>query len=144
MNLEKIQQMWESDSHIDMDNLHDESIKSPQLHQKYYTLYTTIKLLQKKALDTLSKTRLERYNYYSGKAPAEVYVDEPFPYKVRDKESMTLHLNADEKLSNIKMKVEYYDVMIAYLEDILKMIHNRNYQVKNAIDFLKFQSGMGF
>jgi len=144
MNLEKIQQMWESDSHIDMDNLHDESIKSPQLHQKYYTLYTTIKLLQKKALDTLSKTRLERYNYYSGKAPAEVYVDEPFPYKVRDKESMTLHLNADEKLSNIKMKVEYYDVMIAYLEDILKMIHNRNYQVKNAIDFLRFQSGMGF
>ena len=136
--------MWESDSHIDMDNLHDESIKSPQLHQKYYTLYTTIKLLQKKALDTLSKTRLERYNYYSGKAPAEVYVDEPFPYKVRDKESMTLHLNADEKLSNIKMKVEYYDVMIAYLEDILKMIHNRNYQVKNAIDFLRFQSGMGF
>ena len=144
MNLEKIQQMWESDSHIDMDNLHDESIKSPQLHQKYYTLYTTIKLLQKKALDTLSKTRLERYNYYSGKAPAEVYVNEPFPYKVRDKESMTLHLNADEKLSNIKMKVEYYDVMIAYLEDILKMIHNRNYQVKNAIDFLRFQSGMGF
>ena len=144
MNLEKIQEMWESDSHIDMDNLHDESIKSPQLHQKYYTLYTTIKLLQKKALDTLSKTRLERYNYYSGKAPAEVYVDEPFPYKIRDKESMTLHLNADEKLSNIKMKVEYYDVMIAYLEDILKMIHNRNYQVKNAIDFLRFQSGMGF
>lgn len=144
MNLEKIQEMWESDSHIDMDNLHDESIKSPQLHQKYYTLYTTIKLLQKKALDTLSKTRLERYNYYSGKAPAEVYVDEPFPYKIRDKESMTLHLNADEKLSNSKMKVEYYDVMIAYLEDILKMIHNRNYQVKNAIDFLRFQSGMGF
>ncbi len=57
---------------------------------------------------------------------------------------MTLHLNADEKLSNAKMKVEYYDVMIAYLEDILKMIHNRNYQVKNAIDFLRFQSGMGF
>jgi len=143
MNLEKIQEMWQADSHMDMDNLHDESIKIPQLHQKYYTMYTTIKLLRTKSLDTLAKTRLERYNYYSGKAPAEAYVEEPFPYKVRDKESMTLHLNADEKLSKVKLKVEYYDVMIEYLEDILKMIHNRGYQVKNSVDFLKFQAGMG-
>ena len=143
MNLEKIQEMWEGDSNMDMDNLHDESIKIPQLHQKYYTLYTTIKLLRAKSLDNLSKTRLERYNYYSGKAPAEAYVEEPFPYKVRDKESMTMHLNADDKLAKIKLKVEYYDVMIEYLEDILKMIHNRGYQIKNSVDFLKFQAGMG-
>ena len=136
--------MWEADSKIDIDNLHDESIKIPQLHQKYYTLYTTIKLLRTKCNDTLAKTRLERYNYYSGKAPAEVYVEEPFPYKVRDKESMSMHLNADDKLAKIKLKIDYYDVMISFLEDILKMIHNRGYQVKNSIDFLKFQSGMGF
>ena len=128
---------------MDMDNLHDESIKIPQLHQKYYTLYTTIKLLRAKSLDNLSKMRLERYNYYSGKAPAEAYVEEPFPYKVRDKESMTMHLNADEKLAKIKLKVEYYDTMIEYLEDILKMIHNRGYQIKNSVDFLRFQAGMG-
>ena len=127
-----------------MDNLHDESVKIPQLHQKYYTLYTTIKLLRTKSNDTLNKTRLERYNFYSGKAPAEAYVEEPFAYKVRDKESMSLHLNADEKLSKIKLKVEYYDVMIGLLEDILKMVHNRGYHIKNSIDFLKFQSGMGF
>ena len=136
--------MWEADSKIDMDNLHDESIKIPQLHQKYYTLYTTIKLLRTKCNDTLAKTRLERYNYYSGKATAEAYVEEPFPYKVRDKESMSMHLNADDKLTKIKLKMDYYDVMISFLEDILKMIHNRGYQVKNSIDFLKFQSGMGF
>lgn len=143
MNLEKIQEMWESDSHMDMDNLHDESLKIPQLHQKYYTLYTTIKLLKAKSADSLTKTRLDRYNYYSGKAPAEVYVEEPFPYKVRDKESMTMHLNADDKLAKIKLKLDYYDVMLEYLEDILKMLHNRGYQVKSAIDFLRFQAGMG-
>ena len=143
MNLEKIQEMWEADSNMDMDNLHDESVRIPQLHQKYYTLYTTIKLLKARSVDSLAKIRLERYNYYSGKAPAEAYVEEPFPYKVRDKESMTLHLNADEKLTKIKLKVEYYEVMIEYLEDILKMIHNRGYQIKNSIDFLKFQAGMG-
>ena len=104
MNLDELQSMWERDSKMDMDNLHDESLKIPQLHQKYFTLYTTTKLLKKKAEDTISKVRLERHNYYSGKAPAEVYVEEPFPYKVRDKESMSLHLNADEKLTKVKLK----------------------------------------
>lgn len=141
MNLDEIQSMWEKDSKIDMDNLHDESVKTPQLHQKYYTLYTTLKLLQTKAQDTERKVRLERYNFYSGKAPAEAYVEEPFPYKVRDKESMSLHLNADTKLSTAKMKVEYYQVMLDYLADILKMIHNRGFQIKNSIDWSKFTSG---
>ena len=143
MNLEKIQQMWEEDSKMDMDNLHDESVRIPQLHQKYHTLYTTIKLLYKRAEDQYNKTKLDRYNYYSGKAPAEAYVEEPIAYKVRDKESMTMHLNADTKLAKVKLKLEYYDTMIEFLEDILKMIHNRGYQVKNSIDFLRFQAGMG-
>ena len=65
MNLEQIQEMWEKDSHIDPDNLHDESLKIPQLHSKYYTLYNTITLLREKAREQYSKVRLERYNYYT-------------------------------------------------------------------------------
>ena len=84
MDLEKIQAMWEKDSHIDPDNLHDESLKIPQLHSKYYTLYNTITLLREKAREQYNKVRLERYNYYTGKATAEVYAEEPFPYKVRE------------------------------------------------------------
>jgi len=46
MNLDKIQEMWERDAVIDPDNLHDESLKIPQLHSKYYTIYNTITLLK--------------------------------------------------------------------------------------------------
>ena len=38
MNLEQIQEMWEKDSHIDPDNLHDESLKIPQPFKVLYTL----------------------------------------------------------------------------------------------------------
>ena len=38
MDLDKIQEMWRKDAVIDPDNLHDESLKIPQLHSKYYTL----------------------------------------------------------------------------------------------------------
>jgi len=143
MNLEKILEMWEADSNIDMDNLHDESIKVPQIHQKYYTLYTTIKLMLARSEDLYSKVKLERHNYYTGRAPAEVYVEEPFPYRVKEKENIQMHLSADEKVSKAKMKVEYNKVMLEALEDILRMIHARGYQVKNAIDYLRFMSGMG-
>ena len=141
MNLETIQSMWEKDSHIDPDNLHDESLKIPQLHSKYYTIYNTITLLREKARHSYNRIRLERYNYYTGKAPAEVYAAEPFPYKVREKDAIQRHMDADEKLNTINMKIKYYDTILKYLEEIIRIISNRTYQIKNAIEWNKFQAG---
>ena len=141
MDLEKIQEMWQKDSTIDPDNLHDESLKIPQLHSKYYTIYNTITLLREKARETYNRVRLERHNYYTGKAPAEVYVEDPFPYKVRDKEALQRYTEADDKLNSIDLKIRYYDVMLKFLEEIIKTIANRTFQIKNAIEWHKFQAG---
>ena len=141
MDLEKIQEMWQNDSTIDPDNLHDESLKIPQLHSKYYTIYNTITLLREKARGTYNRVRLERHNYYTGKAPAEVYVEDPFPYKVRDKEALQRYMEADDKLNSIDLKIRYYDVMLKFLEEIIKTIANRTFQIKNAIEWHKFQAG---
>jgi hypothetical protein len=143
MNLEQIQEMWAKDSQIDPDNLHDESLKIPQLHAKYYTLYNTITLLREKARETHSKVRLERYNYYTGKADPEVYEEEPFPYKVRDKDALQRHMDADERLNKIDLKIRYYDIMLKFLEEIIKTVSNRTFQIKNAIEFMKFTAGYG-
>ena len=113
MNLEQIQEMWEKDSKIDPDNLHDESLKIPQLHSKYYT----------------------------GKATAEVYAEEPFPYKVREKDAIQRHLEADDKMNKIDMKIKYYDIMLKFLEEVIRAVSNRTYQIKNAIEWNKFQAG---
>ena len=143
MNIDKIQEMWERDATIDPDNLHDESLKIPQLHSKYYTLYNTITLLREKARTQYNKIRLERYNFYTGKAEPEVYVEEPFPYKVREKDAIQRHLEADEKLTNIDLNIRYYDATLKFLEEILRIISNRTYQIKNAIEWHKFQAGFG-
>jgi len=141
MNLEQIQEMWAKDSQIDPDNLHDESLKIPQLHAKYYTLYNTITLLREKARETHSKVRLERYNYDPGKADPEVYEEEPFPYKVRDKDAIQRHMDADERLNKIDLKIRYYDIMLKFLEEIIKTVSNRTFQIKNAIEWHRFQAG---
>jgi len=141
MDLDKIQEMWQKDSVIDPDNLHDESLKIPQLHSKYYTVYNTITLLREKSKEQYSKIRLERYNFYTGKAEPEVYAEEPFPYKVREKDAIQRHLDADERLSKIDLKIRYYDTTLKFLEEIIRNVSNRTYQIKNAIEWHKFQSG---
>ena len=142
-DLETIQEMWEKDAKIDRDNLHDESLNIPSLHAKYFQIYNTIFLLRKKAEQQRKNIRHERYEYFSGKAHPDVYIQNPFPKKIRDKHTMTKNLDADEKLSNSSLKIEYYDTMLVYLESILKVIQNRTYQIKNAIEFMRFNSGLG-
>ena len=143
VDLEKIQKMWEEDAEIDPDNLHTESLGIPSLHAKYFELYNTIFLLRKKAEQQRKNIRHERYEYFSGKADPEVYTENPFPKKIRDKDTMNKYLDADEKLSSSSLKIDYYDTMLVYLESILKVVQNRTYQIKNAIEFMRFQSGLG-
>jgi len=143
IDLEKIQDMWEADSKIDPDNLHTESLNIPSLHAKYFEMYNNLFLLRKKAEQQRKNIRHERYEYFSGKADPETYVDNPFPKKIRDKDTLQKYLDADEKLSNSSLKVDYYDAMLIYLESILKQINNRGFQIRNSIDFMKFNSGMG-
>ena len=142
-DLDTIQKMWEEDSKIDIDNLHTESLKIPSLHAKYFEMYNNIVLLRKKAEQQKRNIRHERYEYYSGKADPEVYVEDPFPKKIRDKDTMQKYLDADEKLSQVCLKIDYYETMLVYIESILKQIGNRTYQIKNAIEFIRFQSGLG-
>jgi hypothetical protein len=135
--------MWEKDSQLDKDNLHDESLKIPVLHAKYHELFNNTLLLRKKAEQQRKNIRHERYEYFSGKADPDVYVENPFPKKIRDKDTMQKYLDADEKLSQINLKIDYYETQLNYIESILKQISNRTYQIKNAIEWSKFIAGYG-
>ena len=141
INLDKIQSMWQEDCKIDIDNMHEESIKVPQLHSKYHEILNNLILLRTKAQKIQKNVRHERYEYYSGKADPEVYEREPFPKKVRDKDALIRYMDADDRVSVANLKVEYYDVMINYTESILKQISNRTYLIKNSIEWHKFQAG---
>ena len=48
INLDKIQSMWQEDCKIDIDNMHEESIKVPQLHSKYHEILNNLILLRTK------------------------------------------------------------------------------------------------
>ena len=142
IDLDKLQEMWEKDSKIDMDNLHTESLNS---HTPCEVLWNVQHYLSSKEETEQQRKNIrhERYEYFSGKADPDVYVENPFPKKIRDKDTMQKYLDADEKLSRICLKIDYYDTMLVYIESILKQISNRTYQIKNAIEFMRFNAGLG-
>ena len=140
MNLDEIQALWDEDSKIDLDELHVESTKIPSLHAKYYKIYNNITLLKKIEENKLKQTKKEKWLYYTGKADPEIYIDKPFDHKVI-RQDMDLYLGSDNDLIKIQSKMDYYQVMLNYLDSILKNITNRTYQIKNAIEWQKFIRG---
>jgi hypothetical protein len=139
IDLNTIQEMWREDSKIDIDDLHNEALKIPQLHAKYYEIYSNLLILKKKYEEDRKKVKFERYEYYTGRAEPEIYVKDPSYKKVSDrsggnKEYLTHTLNADEEVSKSTVKIEIVDVSLNYLLDVIKMIHNRSFQIKNSVD----------
>lgn len=136
-------EMWKTDSRIDIDHLHEEALAVPHLHQKYLEIQANLKFLKIKTKEEYDICKKRRYYFYSGKADPEEYADGELTYRIRDKEGMSIHLNADKELNLLIKKMAFYDLLIDYLQDILKMIHNRGFQIKNSIDYQKFQAGLG-
>lgn len=140
MNIEIIQDEWENDSKIDPDNLHLESLKIPSLHSKYYKIFNNILLLKKMEEAKYKELKKEKWLYYSGKADPEEYKNNPFDHKVL-KPDIEKYLDADKDIIKITSKLDYYQAMLNYLESILKTILNRTYQIKNALEYMKFTAG---
>jgi|TARA_R100000084_G_C4570900_1_gene109175 antirestriction protein len=140
MNLDEIQLSWEEDSKIDEDNLHTESTRIPSLHAKYYKILNNVLLLKKLEENKFKQLKKEKWQYYTGKADPEVYIEKPFDHKVL-RQDVDKYMDADEDLIKVLNKIDYFQVMLSYLDSILKTINNRTYQIKNSIEWQQFIRG---
>ena len=141
MDFESIKEMWEKDSKMDEFSLDMESLKIPQLHQKYYTLLCEFNLLKRKSELELKTLTKEKWKYYKGKASKEIYKEIPFDLKLTTKEEISMFIEADEDIQRYILKISYTEEIINYLDSILKMVSNRTYQIKNAIEHRRFEAG---
>ena len=141
MNLEQIQEMWKKDSVIDNDLYCEESTKIPQLHMRYMELYTTFGLMKKEREIEMKRLIKEKWLYYKGKAPSSVYKEMPFDLKLTTKEEITMFIEADTDIQKCQYKIEYIDQVLFFLDGVLRMINNRTYHIKNAIEWKRFQNG---
>ena len=141
MNLEQLQTMWKTDSKLD-DDLHDnDSLAIPQLHMKYMEFHNTFSLMKREREREMKKMIKDKWLYYKGKAPSSVYKEMPFDLKLTTKEEISMFIEADEDIGKLQFKIDYIDQVLFFLDGVLRMINNRTYHIKNAIEWKRFQSG---
>ena len=141
MNLESIQEMWKKDSVIDGDLYCEESTKIPQLHMKYMEFHNTFSLMKKEKELDMRRLIKEKWLYYKGKAPSSVYKEMPFDFKLTTKEEINMFIESDDDIMKLQYRIDYIEQTLLYLDSVLRMINNRNFQIKNAIDWEKFKNG---
>lgn len=140
IDIDFIKDHWAQDSKMDEDLLDHESIKIPQLHSKYLNWLSDVRLIKIKKEQDYKKLLREKFEYYTGKADAEVYKEKPFDLKIL-KQDVQLYVESDDEIQSALNKLNYYKEMIFLLESILSNISTRGFQIKNSIEWQKFMQG---
>ena len=140
MTLEELQELADKDLKINDTELDLESLKTPQLHNKYLKELTKFKLLLTKADSDYRVLKRIKWEYYTGKADPKDYAEQPFDLKIL-KTDIDKYLEADDDLIRAISKVKYLEAVVEFLDRTLRQITNRTFTIKNAIDWRKFTSG---
>ena len=143
MKFEEIQKLWSGDCEIDETELSQESVKIPQLHNKYLILFHDERLRLRTMKFDHSKLLKVKREYFSGRMDAtelEAYDWEPFQYKLL-KADVQEYIDADDDIIEGKKKISLQEEKVDYLEAIVKGLSNRGYLIKNAIDWKRFTEG---
>jgi len=143
MELSEIRNLVAQDMSIDDTELDVASISIPQLHNKYLNIYLDEKLVLQKLTSEYSIMKRIKWEYYTGKLDREQleeYGWEPFRLKIL-KQDIDLYMDSDEELQKLSNRKAYQKEKINYLDAILKSINNRQWNIRNAIEWKKFING---
>ena len=143
MKFEELQYQWTLDCVMDETELSQESIKIPQLHNKYLIFYSNEKLKFKEIKYLFAGLVRRKRDYYSGRITVEELEAadwEPFQYKLL-KADVQEYIDADENVIESKKLLALQEEKVNYLESIVKGLSTRGYLIKNAIDWKRFTEG---
>ena len=146
---ENVKEEWRQDSKIDFEfknkqyseDLARLSLEIPFQHNKYLNHYTDLSGIKTSLEFELRKIVKEKREYYGGEADAKVYAEKPFGSSIKTADKMRVYLESDQEIINLEAKIKYVDQAMYFLDQVLRMISQRNYHIKNAIEWEKFING---
>jgi Recombination, repair and ssDNA binding protein UvsY len=143
MQIDEIMVLWEKDTVIDKTELDDESLNIPKLHSKYYNILIKEKLYLRKLEAELKQLRLDKYEFLT-QGPNEDTKDKGWrlpPKGMILKSDIPMYMDADQDMVDLTLKIGLQQEKIDFLDSIIKTIINRNFVIKNVLDWQKFTMG---
>lgn len=143
MKVEDILALWETDSKIDNTEIGDEAMKIAQLHHKYYQILINERFVLKSHEAEMKKLKLQKYEFYS-QGPNEETQKKGWklpPKGIILKADIPMYMEADEDIIKLSLKIGIQLEKIDFLESTVKMLMNRGYHLKVALEWQKFVNG---
>tara|TARA_R100001594_G_C3982984_1_gene250547 strand:+ start:361 stop:795 length:435 start_codon:yes stop_codon:yes gene_type:complete len=144
MIFEDLKEMIKKDLVIDETSLDTESLNTPQLHNKYLNLLSNEKLILKKIDSDFFRLKKEKWLYFTGKMSHEQLEEngwEPFDLSIL-KTDIDKFINSDQDIIDLSNKLFLQQEKVNYIEGVVKIINNRQWYIRSAIDWLKFTNGV--
>ncbi|HAW81568.1 MAG TPA: hypothetical protein DCX27_18825 [Balneola sp.] len=144
MNLTELRAMVSQDMVMDDTELDIESLRTPQLHNKYLNMYHDERLRLTQKDEELKSLIRSKWEYYTGKMDSETLATlgwEPFQLNIL-KADIDKYLDSDKELSILRMEISFIKEKVSYLESIVKIMNNRQWNIRSAIEWRKFINGV--
>lgn len=144
MKLNEIQSLWVDDCKIDQTNLGRSAARVPELHAKYLNMLTSTRLQYRKAEADCLRLRKLKQRYYRGELSKEELVElgwDQFLSNRPLKNEMEDTMNTDDDMIRAMDKSEYIKTVLYQLEQIIKSINSRTWDIKSSIEWYKFTNG---
>ena len=142
--LAELQTLWEQDCSIDNNHLDDESVRTAKLHAKYIGLLMDTKLRISKMRVDINLLKKNKFRYYRGELTRQELTDlgwNQWQYAKPLKNEMEQLLDGDSDISLLRLKMEYLETSLYFLESVMKSISDRTWSIKNSIAFKAFLAG---
>jgi hypothetical protein len=144
MDLTLDQILSESEKDLSVDHLGDigkQVAQQSNIFSKWLRI-TKKETLKLRALDIeMEALKAELWLYYTGKADPSVYRDYPMDTRFLKSESKEA-INADPRYKKLNIKITVQSETVNTLEKILDRVKSRDFQLKNIIEWKRFESGI--
>lgn len=143
MNIDDIKIQVELDVAIDANHLDDESMRIPQIHNKYLCFLLDEKLIYEKLESKLKILKRDKWLYYSGKMTKEELTKrswEQFDLAIL-KQDLDRFIESDNEVILLGNKVFIQKEKIMYLESVIKIIANKIWNIRSTVEWIKFTQG---
>ena len=143
MTLDELKLQVSQDLRVDDEHLDTESLKNQEIKATYLDHKSKFELLLFKAKGDYKRLYREKWEYYGGKADAKIYASKPFDLKVL-KTDLGVYISADEEIIDAENKIGYLETVVDYIKGVIKSVDNRGWDIKNAIEWKKFEAGLTY
>lgn len=142
-SLEELTQEFEERIAINDYHLDKSSVENSSFHGRFLTYMTQAKCERLSLTQKMNSLLVDLSDYYMGYMPKDDMDDrgwKPFLKKIT-KSELDKYIRSNKEYQELERQIEIMNITIDFIKDAQDAFKSRGFNIKNIIDWRKFQSG---